>query len=132
MTTGFSSPASTQGIDLDAANGHLLLVSPLSQEKDVSTVHGLADPIRANVVDLDTDEQYEDILIFPRVLISQLKPKIGDKVLGRLGKGTAKAGQSAPWVLADFTDADAKKATAWIEQTSRKQFSSPSGDDAPF
>lgn len=130
--TQFSAPASTAGIDLDAAKGHLLLVTPVAQEKDVKTVHGLADPVRADVVDLDTGEEFTDILIFPRVLISQLKPKIGEKVLGRLGQGTAKAGQSAPWVLADFSADDAKKASEWVEKQAKPAFSSAAASDAPF
>jgi hypothetical protein len=130
--TSFSSPASTKGIDLDAANGHLLLVTPLAQEMDVQTAFGPANPIRANVVDLDTGEELEDILIFPRVLGSQLKPKIGGKVLGRLGRGAAKQGQSPPWVLQDFTAADAQKAQAWIDRQSKPAFSAPGSDGEPF
>jgi hypothetical protein len=134
MTEMFTAPASTQGIDLHTAKGHLLLVTPLAQEKGVQTVHGPADPIRANVVDLDTGETYEDILLFSRVLISQLKSKIGGKVLGRLGQGVPKAGQSPPWVLQDFTSDDAKKATDWINRQASQSFSSPANgaSDAPF
>jgi hypothetical protein len=128
MTDMFSAPASTQGINLDSAKGHLLLIEPLSQEQGVQTVHGPADPIRANVVDLDTEERFEDILVFPRVLISQLKPRIGGKVLGRLGRGTAKPGQSAPWVLQEFSSEDATRAKAYIEKQQNPAFSAPAGD----
>lgn len=141
-TDMFSAPASTNGIDWKAALGHLLLVSPLSVEEKVNTSLGEKDAIRADVVDLDTNDTYTDVLVFPRVLQGQLRPKIGGKVLGRLGQGTAKPGQSAPWVLQDFTPDDAKKASAYIEQQNRSQFSAPapsSGpagnkfpDDAPF
>lgn len=114
MSDMFSPPASTQGIDLAAVKGHLLLISPTSHEIGVVTSFGPADPIRANVVDLDSGDTYEDILIFPRVLVSQLKPRIGGKVLGRLGQGVAKAGQSAPWTLDAFSPEDAKKAEAYL------------------
>jgi hypothetical protein len=41
------------------------------------------------------------------VLCSQLAPSAGGKpVLGRLGRGTAKPGQSAPWMLTAPTEAD--------------------------
>jgi hypothetical protein len=45
-----------------------------------------------------------------------LKTKIGQKVLARIGQGSAKPGKSAPWILLDATgDADAvAKANAFI------------------
>lgn len=140
----FSAPASTSGIEWKTALGHLLLVSPLSVEEKVNTSLGEKDAIRADIVDLDQGETYTDVLVFPRVLQGQLRPKIGGKVLGRLGQGAAKPGQSAPWVLQDFSPDDAKKASAWIEQQNRQQFSPPAanttapagdawnGSDAPF
>lgn len=137
----FSSPASTTGVDWQATKGHLLLVSPLSVEEKVNTSLGEKDAIRADVVDLDTGETFTDILVFPRVLQGQLRPKIGGKVLGRLGQGTARPGQSAPWLLQDFTPDDAKKAQAWLEQQRKTQFTAPAtssgqwvgkDSDAPF
>ena len=45
-----------------------------------------------------------------------LKAKVGQKVLARIGQGTAKPGKSAPWILLDATnDAEAvAKANAFI------------------
>ncbi len=56
------------------------------------------------------------MLIFPRVLQSQLRAYIGTGkgALGRLGKGVAKAGQSAPWQLDTPTDADKATARAYL------------------
>jgi hypothetical protein len=36
--------------------------------------------------------------------VASLKPLIGQEVLAVMGKGTAKAGQSAPWMLIDASD----------------------------
>jgi hypothetical protein len=131
-TDMFSAPASTTGIDWKSSLGHLLLVSPLSVEEKVNTSLGEKDAIRADITDLDTGDTYTDVLVFPRVLQGQLRSKIGGKVLGRLGQGAAKAGQSPPWVLQDFTPADAQKATDWINRQANAQFSPPAKDDAPF
>lgn len=127
--TAFEAPASTQGLDLKTANGHLLLISPLSVETGVSTVHGPSDAIRADVVDLDTGDEYTDILLFPKVLQGQLRSKVGSKVLGRLGQGVAKPGQSAPWTLNAFSAEDAQKAEAHIAKQKTPSFTST---DAPF
>ena len=51
--------------------------------------------------------EYVAAFIFPKVLCSQLAPSVGGKpVLGRLGRGTAKPGQSAPWMLTAPTEGD--------------------------
>lgn len=130
----FSAPASTQGVDWNATKGHLLLVSPLSLEEKVNTSLGEKDAVRADIVDLDTGETYTDVLVFPRVLIGQLRPRIGGKVLGRLGQGVAKAGQSAPWLLQDFSADDAKKAEQYLAKAPSftPAASTSSADDAPF
>lgn len=132
-TSPFAAPApASGGIDLDSVLGALLLVTVNGQEIGVNTVHGSADPIRADVAVLDGEhkgETHPDVLLFPRVLISQLKPRIGQKVLGRLGKGTAKAGQSAPWVLEEATEADVAVGTAYLAQG----FAAPAASHAaPF
>jgi len=107
----FDAPASSVGIQWEKLNGQLLLVTPLSAEKDIKTDYGLADAIRANVVVLDGPngtEEFRDTLIFPKVLQSQVRGNIGTgrANLGRLGQGNKKPGQSPPWRLTDPTDAD--------------------------
>jgi len=89
--------------------GALLLVTVKAQEHGIETSYGTADPVRADVVVLDgprKGDEYHDTLIFPKLLISQLRSNEGEMVLGRLGRGTAKPGQSAPWTLAPATEAD--------------------------
>lgn len=117
MTDTWASPASSTGIDWKDALGHLLIISPLEHVEKVNTSLGEKDAIRADIVDLDTGEDFTDVLVFPRVLQGQLRSRIGQKVLGRLAQGTAKPGQSAPWKLDEATDADKAKATAHLTKT---------------
>lgn len=115
--TDFASPASSDGIEWASLNGCLLIIDVTQLVKDVPTVHGVADAVRANVTPVDgpsAGASHEDILVFPRVLKSQLSSRVGKKVLGRLGQGEQKKGQSPPWVLAEATDADKAKAAAFV------------------
>jgi hypothetical protein len=56
-----------------------------------------------------------------------LKGRVGQKVLAVLGKGTAKPGQSAPWILVDATtDSDCvKAATTYLDAIAGNQFTDP-------
>jgi len=124
-TDEFAAPATASGIKWEDYKGRLLMFDVKAQEVGMTTAFGNADPIRADIVVLDgTDagETISDTLIFPRVLISQLKPNVGRKVLGRLGQGTAKPGQSAPWTLADATDEDKAVARAYVQKTAAPPF----------
>ena len=123
----FAAPsAPSGGIDFKDLSGALLLVDVLGVEDHVPTVHtkpGEKSPaVRANVVVLDGAQagtRYDDTLIFPKILQSQTKTHVGEKVLGRLGQGTAKPGQSAPWQLNEATPADIAVAEAWVTQNSK-------------
>jgi hypothetical protein len=55
-------------------------------------------------------------LFFNVALKNALKAKVGQKVLARIGQGTAKPGKSAPWILNDATGdvAAVAKANAFI------------------
>jgi hypothetical protein len=97
------------GLPLDDLLDALLYVDVHEQIDEIVTTFGPAQPIRADVYVLDgphKSDEYVDVLIFGRVLIGQLRPAVGDTVLGRLTKGAAKAGQSAPWKLDTPTAAD--------------------------
>ena len=59
--------------------------------------------MRVTIHDISEQVTHEDVLWFPKVLVGSLKGRIGQKVLAVLGKGTAKPGQSAPWILIDAT-----------------------------
>lgn len=111
----FSQPASGSGIDWAAVNGALLIVQPTEVTEPINTVHGPQTAVRATITVVDgaqAGEVYEDALVFPRVLKSQLSSRIGQNVLGRLGQGVAKAGQSPPWTLNPGNDADEQAALA--------------------
>jgi hypothetical protein len=119
--TDYALPATATGIDLNEINGALLLITVHKQEFGVQTSFGAQDPIRADVVVLDganKGTKHDDTLLFPKVLQGQLKSSAGGKrVLGRLGKGEAKPGQSAPWKLTAPTEDDiatARKYDAYI------------------
>ena len=121
MADEFSAPSSASGIKWDELKGSLLLITVNEFRPEVRTMHGDQPAVSADVVALDGDAEgatYADTLVFPKVLISQLKARAGGgKVLGRLGKGTAKPGQSAPWMLSEATEDDKTKARAYISKT---------------
>jgi len=99
----------------------LLLIKPLEVESNVQTVHGATSAVRVNMIVLDgaqTGREYADALVFPRMMQAQIKSRIGQMVLGRLTQGTAKPGQTAPWVLAEATPADEQIADAHLRNAS--------------
>lgn len=121
----FSAPASAVGINWADLKGTLLLFHVKAVESDVQTSFGVAHPVRADVVVLDgTDagDTYDDTLVFPKALIGQLKSKVGGKVLGRLGQGAAKPGQSPPWLLSDATEDDKKVARGYLAKNAPPPF----------
>jgi hypothetical protein len=113
----FSAPStSTESVKVADLNGHLLIIEPIEYKTGITTVHGDADAIEVRINDLDTNTSHDSVLFFNVALKNALKTKIGQKVLARIGQGTAKPGKSAPWILIDATgDADAvAKANAFI------------------
>lgn len=127
MSNPFAAPASANGITWADLLGRLLVIEPKALERDIQTSLGAKDAVRADVhvIDGTSPESNEDVLIFPRVLISQTSSKVGEKVLGRLGQGQAKPGQSAPWMIQAPTEADIATGTAWLEARQRQTFAAP-------
>ena len=121
MTMPFASPAAPgDGITWTDLNGCLLLIDVLSIETGIKTSFGDADAVRANVAVLDgmqAGTEYADTLVFPKVLQGQLKSRVGQKVLGRLGQGAQKPGQSPPWMLFEATEADQQLGLTWLQRT---------------
>lgn len=118
-TDPFADPAESTGLDYPDLMGSLLMFEVLGHEDHIPTVHttpGEKNPaIRANVTVLDGKQAgkvYDDALVFPRVLIGQLRSRVGKVVLGRLGQGQAKAGKNPPWKLMPATDQDKRVAQA--------------------
>ncbi len=97
------------GITWADHKGALLLIEPKSFEQGIQTSFGAADAVKADIHVLtgpDTAEEFPEALVFPKLLASQLKSQIGNKVAGRLAQGSAKPGQSAPWLLGPATPED--------------------------
>lgn len=97
-----SIPSPSDGVTWTELNGALLIIKPTSLETGVQTVHGPSDAVRVSLWVLDgtnAGEVHDDALVFPKLLQSQLKARINQVVLGRLGQGHGKPGQSAPWML---------------------------------
>lgn len=124
--TVFAAPAAGGGSDVRPADleGHLLIVEPLEYVASIPTSMGDKDAVRVTIHDITDTATYEDVLWFPKVLVGSLKGRVGQKVLAVLGKGTAKPGQSAPWILVDATtEPDAvKAATAYLDSIAGQAF----------
>lgn len=98
----FDAPAtSSGGVKPADVEGHLLVVEPLEYAPEMQTTFGPSDAIRVTVHDITDQTTYENVLWFPKALVGSLKLSIGKRVLGVMGKGQAKQGQSPPWVLID-------------------------------
>src|SRR5206468_9674695 len=71
----------------------------------------------SDVCSSDLGEVITDAYIWPRVLQAQLSRNVGTGkfVLGRLGQGTAKPGQNAPWKLTDATGTDQQVAQKYLD-----------------
>lgn len=129
----FSKPAAPSGgIKWEDHKGALMLIEPLGIETGIQTAFGESDAVRANVsviTGATEAEEYADTLVFPKVLQGQLRSQIGKKVLGRLGQGQGKPGQSAPWVLDEASAEDIAKAEAWVAAQAQPTITSAA---APF
>ena len=125
MSDPFEDPGHADKIEWSEVNGSLLLFDVTGIERDVATVHGVSDAVKAKVTVLDGTDQgttYEDILVFPKVLRSQLSGRVGKMVLGRLEQGAAEKGKNPPWTLADPTDKDKQVGRDWIAANVEEPF----------
>jgi len=125
MSDDFDDPGAPGGDKLPLAdlNGSLLMFEVREALYDVATTFGKSDPVRVDAHVLDGNEKgqvYTDALVFPKVLAGQLRGKDGHKVLGRLGQGIAKAGQSAPWTLNAATDSDKETGRKYLAYLATK------------
>jgi hypothetical protein len=114
----FEQPATpSTGIEWGELSGALLIIEVREVVKDINTVHGPSDAVRADVYVVDgphAGDEHLDALIFSRGLRGQLNERVGHKVLGRLGQGVAKPGQNPPWKLANSNDADKAAAEKYL------------------
>ncbi|WP_457066836.1 hypothetical protein [Mycobacteroides abscessus] len=102
------------GYKITEFEGELLLIKPIERDVISTEISAETDVIRCDVVRLDNEnEQVEDMLVFQTALrrtLSRVLDGPNEWVLGRLGKGTAKKGKSAPWILTTPDEDDVAKA----------------------
>lgn len=137
MTDPFADPASPSGIDFKELKGSLILFTVIGLEDHIPTSvtkPGEKSPaVRVNVAVLDGPQAgttADDALVFPKVLQGQLRSRVGQMVLGRLGQGQAKVGQSAPWKLDPATADDKTKAQEWLRTSGGPAVSQPAHSSA--
>lgn len=133
MSIPFTAPASAgEGVAAADVDGHILVCEPLEYLTDVTTVHGPKDAVRLTVHDITDQQTYEGCMWFGGYLVGSLKGRIGQKVLGIMGKGTAKPGQSAPWVLTDLSTNEqaVAAATAYLTAQTAASLAAPAAPAA--
>jgi hypothetical protein len=116
MTTFAAPAAGGDKLALADINNHAVIIRPVSYEQSIPTTYGDSDAIKVDVVDLTTGLFHEGVLWFSGMVIGALKSRIGELVLAQVTQGTAKPGQSPPWVLASMVDNEqvVAAANAWL------------------
>lgn len=135
MSEFVSAAPPSGGITWADHKGALLILEPVSLETGIQTSFGAADAVKAHITIItgpDTSEDYPEALVFPKLLASQLKGQIGKKVVGRLGQGAAKPGQSAPWLLEEASAEDIEKAKNFLASRSVTSAAPAPSSQAPF
>ena len=124
----FQQPHQGDQVKVAELLGCLVLVYARELREDVATTYGPSDAIVVDIHVLDGGkggEKFENTMLFQKALIGSLRSAIGgEPVLGRVGQGVNKPGQSAPYILQPFTDADAALATGYIQRMQGQGFSS--------
>src|SRR5262245_15509265 len=113
----FSPPADSAGFVKDDHEQHLLAFVAPRLEPNVSTSFGESDAAHVDtLVCFDCPIVLTDLLIFGAALVPRLTgvPDV-EIVLGRLVKGNAKPGRSAPWLLDEAMPEDETRALAFFE-----------------
>lgn len=131
----FAQPSSGDMFSANENDGRLCLFENIEEAPGISTVHGNVDAVRADVTVLDAPDgvaEYNHSIVFGSALIPTLRAAIkdGKPLLGRIGQGVAKPGQSPPWLLNEFSAEDAAKAGQYITNRSAGQFAAPAAAPA--
>jgi hypothetical protein len=109
--------------------GALVLFQVRDYRTGIITSFGEKDAVACDVHVLDGGQAgtvYDNALLFQGALIGALKPAVGgEPVLARIGLGTSKAGQNAPYILIPFTDADAAVAGPYWQAWQAKHLRQP-------
>ncbi|GAA4908313.1 hypothetical protein GCM10023405_32390 [Streptomonospora salina] len=140
MTDPFApppTPTASTGVKAADLQGRLLLIRPLSHEPDVLTMYGSKEAVRCTIAELDgpdAETTHEDVMVFGRGLVGQLRAALDGgvaMVLGRMGQGQAKPGQNAPWRLLDPTEQDSATARAYLARRPNQQQAPPPAAPQP-
>lgn len=113
-TTGglMSASSASGGLKLADLEGSLIIMRPTGEPESMQTAYGEGTYTPAEVLVVKgapeyADGTWHDLWVFPKAVQGQLRAaaKAGQPIVGEVGKGAAKPGQSAPWLLLD-TDED--------------------------
>jgi hypothetical protein len=130
----FASPAAASAGPKPAdLQGQLLIFKPIEYRSGIETVNGPADAISCDVTNLDTNQEYSDVLFFNIAIRNALRPLIGQRVLGRIQQGVAKPGKTAPWIIVDASadQAAIAKASAYKPGAATPAPAAPAGGVPP-
>jgi hypothetical protein len=99
---------------------HLVAYIGLTEMPGQKTSFGEADAVHCDyVVCIDDNFVGTDVLVFGvavvPALIEGMAEGDNEAIVARLGKGNAKPGQNAPWLLYDTTDEDRERAAKWLD-----------------
>lgn len=108
-------------------NGNLLLFFPTEVRRGIKTSNGDADAVSCSrVVNLDTGRVLHNTLIFGTALVPNIGGGAPDGVvLGRLGQGEGKPGQSKPWILLPHDEQELFRAQDWLAKDAQGQLTQP-------
>lgn len=105
--------------------GALLLFFPTAIQAKISTAHGETDAVAATMVRLNDGRVYDNALVFPTALVTQLRAAVPDGiVLGTLSQGANTKG-NPPWLLQPYTPDQLALAEAWIAANPRNPVAQP-------
>jgi hypothetical protein len=118
---GFTDPVYGDYVQPADLVDHLCLFYPSEHRQGVQTQFGEKDAVITDIVDLTDGASYRSTMILQGQLIAVLKRNIGsgDAVLAVVGKGEAKKGQAAPYILTPATDDQKDVARKYIASNKR-------------
>lgn len=118
MFSNFVKPSamgsSSESIRITDLENRLIIVVPDGDEVTIETSRGPADARPVKVLDVDAGTGWQEGIVFQRALRAQLgrASAAGSPLVGRLGRGPASPGKSAPWLIEDPSDAELERARA--------------------